>query len=139
MFVLTSTDQSSHIEITVLHIAKSHRYVMCAKKFSFSKSSLTNHMRKHTGTKDICSNEDCGKSFASWRKYLEHIQYAHLETKTCQCHMCAEFFQNSFQSPLPLGKCTLHIPEGCQAKEMKCSLFSFFVLSEPLYEILLVE
>ena len=82
-------------------------------------------MRKHMGTKDVCSNEDCGKSFASWGKYLEHMQYAHLETKTCQCHMCAEFFQTPSNLCYHLGSVHYIFPKGAKPEEMKCSLLSW--------------
>ena len=52
----------------------------CHKVFPL-KSSLSNHMRVHTGVKDVCSKGDCGKSFSSRGKYLEHMQYAHLDKK----------------------------------------------------------
>ena len=70
----------------------------CYKVFAL-KTSLKNHMRVHTGVKDICSEVDCGKSFASHEKYLEHVQYAHLDEKTSMAHVHG-LFPNPFKPPL---------------------------------------
>ena len=83
----------------------------CHKVFPL-KSSLSNHMRVHTGVKDVCSKEDCGKSFSSRGKYLEHMQYAHLDEKTVQCHMCSDFFQTPSNLHYHLSSVHYIFPRG---------------------------
>ena len=88
----------------------------CHKVFPL-KSSLSNHMRVHTGVKDVCSKEDCGKSFSSRGKYLEHMQYAHLDEKTVQCHMCSDFFQTPSNFHYHLSSVHYIFPRGAKPKE----------------------
>ena len=54
-------------------------------------SSLTNHMQKHSNEFNVCRK--CKKKFKYRQKYLDHIQFKHLPTKTIKCPMCSKMFQ----------------------------------------------
>ena len=126
---------ASHTNITfkcnicsnVLHLEqsnKNHCYshfkdpsicLECNKLFPL-KSSLSNHMWTHSGVEDVCPVDTCGKSFQSRVKYLEHVQYAHLQEKTVQCHMCSEFFQTPSNLHYHLSSVHLIFPKGTKTK-----------------------
>ena len=116
MFAQVSIDLNNPTKITVSHFKNPSICLECYKVFPL-KSSLTNHMRVHSGVKDVCSKEDCGKSFASHGKYLEHVQYAHLAERRVQCHMCVDYFQTPSNLHYHLGAIHDVFPKGAKPKE----------------------
>lgn len=74
-------------------------------------------MRTHTGVKDVCPKEECGKSFHSRGKFLEHVQYAHLNEKMVPCHMCRDLFQTPSKLYYHLPSVHLIFPKGAKPKQ----------------------
>ena len=61
----------------------------CSMTFD-RKSSLTNHLQKHSDFRMTC--EKCGKKFQYRQSYLEHIEYRHRPTKTVPCPVCKRYY-----------------------------------------------
>ena len=71
--------------------APRHQYQCDKCESSFElRSSLTNHMQKHSDAKDTCAK--CGKTFQWRQNYLDHKTYGHLKKKTVQCPKCKKMF-----------------------------------------------
>ena len=69
---------------------KRYKCNTCGASFERS-STLMNHEQKHSPDYNICRT--CKAKFKYRQKYLDHIKYAHLPTKTVKCPMCKHMFQ----------------------------------------------
>ena len=54
------------------------------------KTSLTNHMQKHSEDRMHCSQ--CGKEFKYRQSCIEHEKFRHLSTRTVPCPVCKKMF-----------------------------------------------
>ena len=61
----------------------------CGQYFTL-KTSLTNHLQKHSPDKMHCSV--CQKEFTYRQSYIEHEQYWHRKTQTVPCPVCNKLF-----------------------------------------------
>ena len=61
----------------------------CKKTFNL-KTSLQNHLQKHTNIYETC--DKCGKRFKYHSTYNEHKTYRHTPTKTVQCPVCKKYY-----------------------------------------------
>ena len=117
MFALLCFDQNNHTRTIVWPISRSHLSVLIVTKVFPLSSSLSNHMRTHTGVKDVCPMEEFGKSFHSRGKILEHVQYSHLNEKMAPCHMCRYLFQTPSKLHYHLSSVHLIFPKGAKPKQ----------------------
>ena len=61
----------------------------CGQYFTL-KTSLTNHMQKHS--KDVMHCSICNKPFQYWQSCLEHEKFRHRPTQTLECPVCKKMF-----------------------------------------------
>ncbi|XP_050359489.1 zinc finger protein 26-like isoform X7 [Nymphalis io] len=73
---------------------RQHKCTRCEKEF-FSKRELTDHMVKHTGTREYRC-ELCFKSYGRLKTLKEHIRRLHPEDRDFKCLHCGQSFDKSF-------------------------------------------
>ena len=61
----------------------------CGQFFTL-KSSLSNHMQKHSEHRMHCSI--CGKEFQYCQSHIEHEKFCHRTTRTVPCPVCKKYF-----------------------------------------------
>lgn len=58
------------------------------------KGSFLNHVKQvHETDPMICNNTKCSRTFTNKQHYTDHIDHAHLPTKTCACDLCGKLCQ----------------------------------------------
>ena len=72
--------------------SSSHTCQICGK-FFILKTTLTNHLQIHSSDKMKCSHCSCTKTFNWHQNQLEHIQWAHCDSKDVPCTHCPKMFQ----------------------------------------------
>nr|XP_026489361.1 myoneurin-like isoform X11 [Vanessa tameamea] len=73
---------------------RQHKCTRCEKEF-FSKRELTDHMVKHTGTREYRCDL-CFKSYGRLKTLKEHIRRLHPEDRDFKCLHCGQSFDKSF-------------------------------------------
>ena len=63
----------------------------CGQMFTL-KSSLTNHMQKHSGEKLTCHVEGCNATFTYRQGFIEHITWRHKDNPEWECPICHKKF-----------------------------------------------
>ena len=63
----------------------------CGQTFTL-KSSLTNHVQKHSGELLKCNHQHCTATFTYRQGFIEHITWRHKEKPECECPVCNKKF-----------------------------------------------
>ena len=63
----------------------------CGLSFKL-KSTLSNHMQKHSGNKFSCKVPNCHPKFTYRQGYLEHIKWRHRDKPEAKCPVCQKLF-----------------------------------------------
>lgn len=90
-----STQQTWLLHMKKYHLMqRQHKCTKCEMDF-FSKRELTDHMVKHTGTRDYRC-EMCFKSYGRLKTLKEHIRRLHPEGRDIKCAHCGQAFAKRF-------------------------------------------
>ena len=73
------------------HTGKAHICKVCKQQFDL-KTTLTNHLQKHSSTPAVVCNV-CRKAFQYRQRGIEHVKWFHRATKDVLCPICKKAYQ----------------------------------------------